>query len=240
MQTPSGRFAGDLWGLVLASDPIAQIILLILFAFSIFSWSIIIRKHLTFRKVQKESGYFIELFRKSNKLSEVQSACPGLKFSPLPSIFLAGFKELNTQIKVAGARGKNPDVESEHGPRYTIHSIEGIRRALQRAAAAELTVLERSMPWLATTASVTPFIGLLGTVLGIIEAFHGLGLEKATTVQAVAPGISAALIATAAGLFAAIPAVVYYNLFVGHLKTFGAEMDDFSMEFLNLIERNFT
>lgn len=239
MQTSSGRFAGDLWGLVLASDPLAQIILLILLVFSILSWSIILRKFATFKKAEKESGYFIDLFRKSNKLSEVQSICPGLRYSPLPSMFLAGYKELNTQIKVAGSR-KGAEMEGEGNPRFAIHSLEGIRRALQRASAAELTVLEKGMPWLATTASVTPFIGLLGTVLGIIEAFHGLGLEKSTTVQAVAPGISAALIATAAGLFAAIPAVVYYNLFLGKLKILAAEMDDFGMEFLNLIERNFT
>ena len=240
LQSLPNRFAGDLWGLVLASDPLAQLILLLLFAFSIFSWAIILRKYLTFKRVERESAEFIDYFRKSSKLSEVQSTCGQYKYSPLPSIFLSGFKELNTQIKIASSRGRSAETDTETGPRFTIRSLEGIQRALQRAAAAELTILEKSMPWLATTASVTPFIGLLGTVLGIIEAFHGLGIERASSIQAVAPGISAALIATAAGLFAAIPAVIFYNLYLGRIKTFGAEMDDFILEFLNLIERNFT
>ncbi len=111
---------------------------------------------------------------------------------------------------------------------------------MQRAAAAELSVLEKSMSWLATTASVTPFIGLLGTVVGIIGAFQGLGLEKTTSIQVVAPHIAEALVATAAGLFAAIPAVIAYNQFVHRLKNIAAEMDDFASEFLNLVERSFS
>ena len=116
----------------------------------------------------------------------------------------------------------------------------GIQRALQRACAAELTVLEKGMSWLATTGSVTPFIGLFGTVIGIISAFQGLGFERTASIQAVAPGISEALWATAAGLFAAIPAVIAYNQFVSRLKDISVEMDDFSMEFLNLVERSFS
>jgi len=119
-------------------------------------------------------------------------------------------------------------------------NIVGIQRALQRASAAELSMLEKSMSWLATTGVVTPFIGLLGTVVGIISAFQGLGLEKTASIQAVAPGIADALIATAAGLFAAIPAVIAYNHFTSRIKNIAAEMDDFSMEFLNLVERSFS
>jgi biopolymer transport protein TolQ len=118
-------------------------------------------------------------------------------------------------------------------------NVMGIQRSLQRASAAELSVLEKNMSWLATTGSVTPFIGLLGTVVGIISAFQGLGLEKTASIQAVAPGISEALWATAAGLFAAIPAVIAYNQFVHRIKDVGSEMDDFSAELLNLIERSF-
>jgi biopolymer transport protein TolQ len=116
----------------------------------------------------------------------------------------------------------------------------GIQRALQRASTAELSILEKGMSWLATTGSVTPFIGLLGTVVGIINSFKGLAFEKTASIQAVAPGIAEALIATAAGLFAAIPAVIAYNQFVAKMKVLAAEMDDFSSEFLNLVERSFS
>jgi biopolymer transport protein TolQ len=139
LQTAPNRFAGDLWGLVLASDPLAQVILIILFIFSLFSWAIILRKHLTFKKVEKESKQFIEYFRKSSKLSEVQSITGQFNYSPLPSIFLSGFKELNTQIKIAASRSKAVESENEQGPKFAIRSLEGIHRALQRAAAAELT-----------------------------------------------------------------------------------------------------
>ena len=117
--------------------------------------------------------------------------------------------------------------------------MNGLERSLQKAASSEMTTLEQSLNWLATTGSVTPFIGLFGTVVGIINAFQGLGEGTSTTIQAVAPGISEALVATAAGLFAAIPAVIAYNHFLGRLKVFGAEMDDFMAELLNLVERSF-
>ncbi len=226
--------------MVWRSDMISQMVMLGLLIFSVLSWWIILKKIITFQRVARESHFFIDAFRKSSKLSEVQALCPQLKYSPLPGIFLSGYKELNAQIKVTSQRQKTVEFESEGGPRYAVQSMLGLQRALQRAAVAELSILEHSLSWLATTASVTPFVGLLGTVMGIIHAFSGLGMEKATTIQAVAPGISAALVATAAGLFAAIPAVIFYNHFVGKIKIFSAEMDDFSMEFLNLIERNFT
>lgn len=240
MQPTSAGFSPDIFSMVWRSDLVSQLVMLALLVFSVLSWWIILKKQITFSRVAKESGYFIEVFRKSAKLSEVQSVCPQLRYSPLPGIFLSGYKELNAQIKVTSQRQKSLESETDGGPRYSVQSMIGLQRALQRASVAELSNLEKSLPWLATTASVTPFIGLLGTVMGIIHAFHGLGLEKATTIQAVAPGISAALVATAAGLFAAIPAVIFYNFFLGKIKIFSAEMDDFSMEFLNLIERNFT
>ena len=122
----------------------------------------------------------------------------------------------------------------------TDRQLTGVQRALQRASAAELSLVEKGLSWLATTGAVTPFIGLLGTVVGIISAFEGLGLEKTASIQAVAPGIADALVATAAGLFAAIPAVIAYNQFIVKMKTIAAEMDDFSSEFLNLVERSFS
>jgi biopolymer transport protein TolQ len=180
------------------------------------------------------------MFRKSERLSEVNTACEHYRGTPLSGIFLSGYRELNAQLQ--GLRGKEVSGNPSGNPGHPVlpeRSIAGIQRSLQRATSAELSVLERSMSWLATTASVTPFIGLLGTVVGIISAFTGLGQTKTTSIQAVAPGIANALIATAAGLFAAIPAVIGYNQIVHRIKNIGSEMDDFATEFLNLVERSF-
>lgn len=188
---------------------------------------------MTFRQVSQKNEAFVALFRKSARLSEVGSACELYREAPLSGIFSAGYQELNAQIQTLKPQNPNhPVLEDRH--------LTGIQRALQRASTAELSTLEKSMSWLATTGSVTPFIGLLGTVMGIISAFEGLGFEKTASIQAVAPGIADALIATAAGLFAAIPAVIAYNQFISRMKNVAAEMDDFSSEFLNLVQRSFS
>lgn len=173
------------------------------------------------------------MFRNNSRLSEIGAACEQYRGSPLSGIFSAGYQELNVQIQALNPQ--NPD-----HPILSDRNFVGVQRALQRASAAELSILEKSMSWLATTGSVSPFIGLLGTVMGIISAFQGLGLEKTASIQAVAPGIAEALIATAFGLFAAIPAVVAYNQFISRMKNIAAEMDDFSSEFMNLVERSFS
>ena len=211
----------------------AWMILLLLLLFSLLSWSIIFRKWLTFKQIDHKSQAFVDLFRKSSRLSEVGSACTLYQGTPLAGIFAAGYQELNAQIQTLNP--KNPD-----HPILTDRQLVGIQRALQRASTAELSLVEKGMSWLATTGAVTPFIGLLGTVVGIISAFEGLGLERTASIQAVAPGIADALVTTAAGLFAAIPAVIAYNQFIVRLKTIAAEMDDFSSEFLNLVERSFS
>ena len=208
-------------------------VLAILIMFSLISWAIIFRKWSTFRKVSSQNRAFANFFRKNPRLSEVNAACELYRGSPLPGIFSAGYQELNTQIKSM----KTP---ASTQPVLTDRNLIGIQRSLQRAAAAELSVLEKSLSWLATTAAVTPFIGLLGTVVGIINAFIGLGFERTASIQAVAPGIAEALVATAAGLFAAIPAVIAYNQFLNKIKNIAIEMDDFSMEFMNLVERSFS
>jgi biopolymer transport protein TolQ len=223
----------SIWGLFSQASGFAFVILILLILFSLFSWTIIIRKWLTFRQIRGQNQAFIELFRKSPRLSEVASTCDQYRGSTLPGIFSAGYQELNTQIQALKPQTSASPVLSDR-------NLVGIQRSLQRAAAAELSVLEKSLSWLATTGSVAPFVGLLGTVVGIINAFNGLGMEKTASIQAVAPGIAEALIATAAGLFAAIPAVIAYNQFISNMKSFAAEMDDFSMEFLNLVERSFS
>ena len=224
----------DLFKLILTSSIISKAVLLILLFFSIFSWAIIFKKFVVIRKLRRDSETFIRMFRKSKRFSEISTACESLRNTPLVEVFLAGYEELEAQLLPDG----RTQTSGAHSP--TLKTINVIQRALSRASSVELTKLERNMSWLATTASVAPFIGLFGTVLGIITAFTGLGLEGTATIRAVAPGIADSLIATAAGLFAAIPAVIAYNYFVHQVKEFGSAMDDFSLEFLNLMERTFS
>ena len=226
-------FGSSIFSLFAHTSIFAWIILLLLLLFSLLSWSIMFRKWLTFKQIDSRSRGFVDLFRKSARLSEVDSSCALYRGTPLSGIFAAGYQELNAQIQTLNP--KNPD-----HPVLTDRQLIGIQRALQRASTAELSLVEKGMSWLATTGAVTPFIGLLGTVVGIISAFEGLGLEKTASIQAVAPGIADALVATAAGLFAAIPAVIAYNQFIVRMKTIAAEMDDFSSEFSNLVERSFS
>jgi biopolymer transport protein TolQ len=233
-ETPSTPFGSSFFGMLSHISGFALVVLILLLLFSLLSWTIIVRKWQTLRQIDTKSAEFSELFRQSSRLSEVASACEQYPETPLSGIFGAGYQELNTQI--AAMNPQNP----EH-PVLTERHVVGIQRALQRASTAELTVLEKGMSWLATTGSVTPFIGLFGTVIGIINAFQGLATPGATaSIQAVAPGIAEALWATAAGLFAAIPAVIAYNQFISKLKNIADEMDDFALEFLNLVERSFT
>jgi len=220
--------------------PLALGILFILAVFSLLSWTLIVRKWLTFKEIGNQNRAFLELFRRSARLSEVQAACDRFRGTPLSGMFQSAYQELNAQLQVLRSKSSTQGGTESAGAVLSARGISGIQRSLQRAATAELTVLERNMSWLATAGSVTPFIGLLGTVIGIVNAFEGLGIEKTASIQAVAPGIAEALIATAAGLFAAIPAVIGYNHFVHKIKTVAAEMDDFSAEMLNLLERSFS
>lgn len=220
---------GEIWQLLAQTGLVARIVLFILLAFSVLSWAIIFHKHRSFKAARRDSREFLKIFRQSKKLSDIRASCKSLKASPLVEVFLAGYREIESQA----VAGENPGK-----PR--IRSLDAVQRALQIAASAELTRLEQWLSWLATTGSVTPFIGLFGTVWGIIDAFQGLGTAGTASLRSVAPGISEALVTTAAGLFAAIPAVVAYNQFVQRIKEFGALMDDFALEFLNMTERHFT
>lgn len=234
-------FAGQgLWSLVAASSPIGQVVLLVLLGFSILSCAIMLRKWRTFQKADLQSREFYDLFRKSGRLSDVFVATDRYPASPLAGVFKSGYHELNRQIQARQSIATSPEQALPGVSRPTIKSLQGIERSLQKQGAAEMSQLEGSLSWLATTATVAPFIGLFGTVVGIINAFTGLSQASGTTIQAVAPGIAEALVTTAAGLFAAIPAVIAYNQFLNRLKRFGMVIDDFDAEFLNLVERNFT
>jgi len=221
---------------------IAKSVLLILLLFSAISWGIILYKVWQFRRASRNSGMFLQVFRKSTKFSEVQAICASVAASPLVGIFQAGYAELNLQLR-RDPTAKVVDAEprpAAGAARPTLKSLDAVDRALLRATAVEVARLEKGVPFLATTASITPFIGLFGTVWGIMLAFSQIGAEGSTALAVVAPGIAEALVTTAGGLFAAVPAVYFYNHFTNQVKEFATEMDDFSLEFLNISERNFT
>jgi biopolymer transport protein TolQ len=229
--------ASDIIGLVAQSSPVSLAVLAILLGFSVVAWGVILLKLMAFRRVESQTATFLDVFRRSSKFSEVQSVCGSLTASPLVGMFQAGYAELNAQLRQPAAGGGSPGTPA---PRPTLKSLGAVDRALLRASSAEVTKLEKRVTFLATTASVTPFIGLFGTVWGIMSAFTNIGAQGSTDLSVVAPGIAEALIATAAGLFAAIPAVYFYNHLTTKVKEFATEMDDFALEFLNISERNFT
>jgi biopolymer transport protein TolQ len=226
----------DLLELVSRSSPVSKIVLGVLILFSITSWAIILYKLWTLGRAERQSSAFLDVFRRSSKFSEVQAVTGTLGESPLVGVFQAGYAELNTQLRAAGSTGTNPGVATRAG----LKSLQALDRALLRAATVEVNKLESRLTFLATTASITPYIGLFGTVWGIMGSFQGIGATGSTNLGVVAPGIAEALIATAAGLFAAIPAVYFYNHLTGRVKLLASDMDDFALEFLNISERNFT
>ena len=215
-----------------------QVVLAILVLLSVLSWAIILQKVIAYRAIERQTATFLDVFRRSSKFSEVQSVCPSLPASPLVGVFQAGYAELNAQFRVtAPAAPPNPGAAVA---RPTLKSLAAVDRALLRASAVEVNKLEKRIPFLATIASSAPFIGLFGTVWGILITFQRIGLTGSTNLATVGPGIADALIATAAGLFAAIPAVMAYNHFTTKVKGYASDLDDFSLEFLNIAERNFT
>ena len=229
--------------LIARSTLVSKAVLLILGLLSIVSWAVILHKWWTFHRSERQSASFLDVFRRSNKFSEVQAVCRSLRDSPLVGLFQAGYAELTAQLRQAPAQ--EPPLGPAANPRAgagrpTLKSLTAVDRALLRASVVEVNKLERRLAVLATTASIAPFIGLFGTVWGIMSAFQGIGQTGSTNLGVVAPGIAEALVATAAGLVAAIPAVVFYNHLSSQVKLFASQMDDFSMEFLNITERNFT
>src|SRR5450755_2166120 len=211
---------GDVIDLVAQTGAVAKVVLLLLLIFSLVSWAIILAKWSLLRRARSRSGRFIRAFRKAQRLQDVATVADQFRPSPLVGVFEGGYEEYRRQVAASGA----------------IRSEPAIQRAMQIATSEELTRFERNMPWLAITGAVTPFVGLFGTVWGIIDAFHGLGAAGAATLRAVAPGISEALITTAAGLAAAIPAVIAYNLIGASIREFAARGDDFALEMLNTLE----
>jgi len=223
----------SLLGMVSGSGPVVRAVLFILIFFSIASWGVILYKARQIRTARRLSERFLDAFWETKNLTTIHAASQDMKRSPVAQVFRAGYQELVRLTRAKQARADESGLSTELG------GIANVERAMRRAVSQELTELEHNLTFLATTASAAPFIGLFGTVWGIMNAFLGLSATHSTTIQAVAPGIAEALIATATGLFAAIPAVMAYNYFARQIRVLAAEMENFAAEFLNIAERHF-
>jgi biopolymer transport protein TolQ len=215
--------------LVLNAGPIAKVVLAILLLFSIVSWALIVEKWWQFRRVRRQTLAFTKIFREGRRPSVVHQAARKYRDSPLAQVYAAAYAEVSGVPDVIDTLDDEDGVSSER--------LEAVHRAMRRTAGLEIAQLERYLPFLATTASATPFIGLFGTVWGIMSSFHGISTQGSASLAVVAPGISEALIATAAGLAAAIPAVMGYNYFVNRVRHWATEMDGFILDLLNMLSR---
>lgn len=222
--------------LIMDAGFLVKIVLIILLGFSVLSWAIIFKKYRALRKAKKDSAKFLEIFWNSRRLDTVYESAKQLTYSPLAEVFKAGYIEL---INIKSAKSKKQEGSEQEVYYSELGGIDNVSRALRRASLQEVTNLEKLVSFLATTGNTAPFIGLFGTVWGIMTSFLHIGQTKDTSLAVVAPGISEALIATAMGLLAAIPAVVFYNLFVSHIRVLSNEMDNFASDFINIIKRHF-
>lgn len=229
IQTAPASHEVNLLEVMLHAGPVSKAVLAILVVFSILSWVVILRKALLYHRSREVSEQFRGTFKRATDWREFKQQVEKFALSPLVGLFVAGYGEVTYQLRHVGQDG-----------RPQLRSMEAVERSLQRASVVEMGRLEKGLGGLATVAAVSPFIGLFGTVWGIIDAFRGIGATGNANLATVAPGISEALVATAIGLVAAIPALMAYNFFQGQLKQFQTELDDFSLEFISLSERNFT
>ncbi len=213
--------------LIMQAGWMAKFVLLCLLLASVLSWTVIVMKHKTLTIARKESQAFLNTFWYGQDLEEIFTKSDQYTHSPVANVFKAGFKELK---KLSALENKADAVKYE--------GLANVSRALSRATMSEIGALEVAVGLLATVGSATPFIGLFGTVWGIMNSFQGIGATGSANLAVVAPGISEALITTAAGLAAAIPAVMAYNYFVGKIKVLAVEMDTFSQDFLNIVQRS--
>jgi biopolymer transport protein TolQ len=213
------------------AGPIAKVVLGILMMFSIVSWALIVEKWWQFRRVRRQTLAFVKIFREGRRPSLVQAAARKYRDSPLAQLYAAAY------VEISGIPDVLDQVIDDGDEGLASDRLDAVHRAMRRASSLEVAQLERYLPFLATTASATPFIGLFGTVWGIMSAFHGIGTQGSASLAVVAPGISEALIATAAGLAAAIPAVISYNYFINRVRHWATEMDGFMLELLNVLSR---
>jgi biopolymer transport protein TolQ len=219
----------NLWEVVLHGGTVAKVVMLLLALFSILSWVIILQKAFLLGRSRKVTEHFRTAFRKATDWRDLKQTGTNFTLSPLLGLFSAGYTEVTYQLRANPAGGK-----------AQIKSMEAVERSLQRSSVVEMGRMEKGLGILATIAAVSPFVGLFGTVWGIIDAFRGIGTTGNASLATVAIPISEALVATALGLVAAIPALMAYNFFQGQLKQWQTELDDFALEFISLSERNFT
>jgi biopolymer transport protein TolQ len=221
-----GGFRGEVWELIIHAGIVVKIVLFILLFFSIVSWAVILFKFRVIRLAKKENKAFLRMFWEGKEMSRIYSDSKRLKYSPIAEIFRAGYKEMEK------FRNISPTSNS-----VTLSPASHVNRGIQRAFLSETLRIGKALTFLATTGNTTPFIGLFGTVWGIMDAFRQIGYKGSTSLATVAPGISESLIATAAGLAAAIPAVVAYNYYLNQIGIISSEMESFMHEFLNLAEK---
>ncbi len=239
-----GAFGGDIVQMILQAGPMVKFVLLILFLSSIGTWAIIFLKFRLLRKARDETDDFLELFYESRDIKKIYRSSQTLTLSPVARLFSAGYGEFTRFRKM---QNNDPSSASQDGltgqQEYPLHTqqtlMDNLERSLRKAEIDQNKRLEKALGFLATTGNTAPFIGLFGTVWGIMESFRGIGLKGSANLAVVAPGISEALIATAAGLAAAIPAVVAFNYFTQRVNSLRAEMDIFATDFLSMVVRQF-
>jgi biopolymer transport protein TolQ len=227
----AGIFDTRVFQHVLLAGPIVKLVLILLIVFSVVSWAIIFLKFKLFKGIERNQAVFVKSFAEGKSLAVLFDLAEKSDRTPLTEVFRTGYLEL-TRIQ----RGRVP--EAQPAGRVGAFPMENIERAMRKAANEEIGLMETYLPFLATTGSATPFIGLFGTVWGIMNAFSGIAASGSATLSTVAPGIAEALIATAAGLAAAIPSVMAYNYFVNRVRTIAMRIDSFTVEFVNFLERN--
>ena len=225
----------DIIQMIIGAGLVVKLVMLLLFFFSITSWAIIFIKYRLIRNAIKESILFSETFWSSRNLSEAFANAKQLQSSPVANIFRTGYKELK---KFSLPKNAPEQTEGNGSLGSQFEGIGNVKRALRRSSNTEITKMTQLVPFLATAGSTAPFIGLFGTVWGIMSSFQGIGQSGSASLAVVAPGISEALIATAAGLAVAIPSVIGYNFFVQKIKIIDTEMQSFSADFLNIVERD--
>lgn len=218
-------------GIIGNLGPLAQTVLAILAIFSVFSWAVIVDRLWLLRKARRQTGKFLSVFQNSSRFAQVKKAAGELETAPVSGIFLAGYREISSQVR-PGSRAQEQEEENR-----SMLDLQTLERTLRKAAHEERRALQRGMLFLATTGSVTPFIGLFGTVWGIMNAFHSIGQFGNANLAVVAPGISEALVTTAGGLAAAIPAVIAYNHLLSQIRELAGDMEDFGLEFLNVVQK---
>ncbi len=237
-----GAFEHDVVQMVIHAGLMVKFVLWVLLLFSVISWAIIFVKYRLLRKAKQETAIFLELFWEDKDLKSIYRECEDLEYSPMARLFVAGYAEVSRIRKIqasAGSQNSQGTAGSHEYLRSQQAIMDNLRRSLRKGTIDQMSRLERAISFLATTGNTAPFIGLFGTVWGIMQAFRGIGLKGSANLAVVAPGISEALIATAAGLAAAIPAVVAFNYFTHRISALGAEMDIFASDFLSMVERQF-